>query len=87
VLGAPCSRNSIVRCCTWVFIFIPCLYDKVFESAGILRNSYGYCPDGKMEKKNFNFFFNIYIWQEDEGMVKVLGIFIFFIFLPVLYVG
>jgi hypothetical protein len=31
--------------------FIPCLYDEVFESAGILGNSYGYCPDEKMENK------------------------------------
>jgi hypothetical protein len=51
VLGAACSRNSIVGCCTWVFIFIPCLYDEVLESAGILGNSYGYCPDEKNEKK------------------------------------
>jgi hypothetical protein len=29
---------------------IPCLYDEVFESAGILGNSYGYCPDEKMKK-------------------------------------
>jgi hypothetical protein len=49
VLGAACSRNSIVRCCTWVFIFIPCLYDEVFESAGILGNSYGYRPVEKMK--------------------------------------
>ncbi len=37
MLGAACSRNSIVRCCTWVFIFIPCLYDEVFESAGKMK--------------------------------------------------
>ncbi len=58
MLGAACSRNSIVGCCTWVFIFIPCLYDKVFESAGILGNSYGYCPD---EKMNFIYIY-IYIY-------------------------
>jgi hypothetical protein len=48
--------------------FIPCLYDKVFESAGILGNSCGYCLDEKIEI----IIIIINIWQEDEEVVKVL---------------
>jgi len=47
-----------------VVSFLPGLYAQVFESVWILENSYCYCPTGKMKK--------LKIWQEDEGMVKVL---------------
>jgi hypothetical protein len=57
-------RNFICCLLYMVISFLPGLYAQVFESVWILKNSYCYCRTGKMKK--------LKIWQEDEGMVKVL---------------